>query len=170
MGPIVLLAASFLFLTDSAFLFGKAESKGIGAVNAVVGIFMAVMGLQIGFTANGEAFPMILSSLSLTFAAFYLILAWSLLGDYALTGLGWYCLAAGLWVALAAVYFFAEAGDNYFGVFSIVWSVLFLAAWANLALDKAGFAPVVRWILAVGSIITLMIPTYLLITGPWPPF
>ncbi|MEX0698418.1 MAG: AmiS/UreI family transporter [Acidimicrobiia bacterium] len=170
MGPVVLLAASFLFLADSAFLFGKAEAKGMGAVNAVLGGLMAIMGLQIGFTANGEAFSLILSTLSLTFATFYLVLAWSLLGGFALKGLGWYCLGAGLWVLISAFYFFVEARDNYFGVFALVWSILFLAAWGNLSYDNARLGKVVRWILGVGSIITLMIPAYLLIVGQWPPF
>jgi hypothetical protein len=98
------------------------------------------------------------------------VLAWSLLGGFALTGLGWYSLGAGLWVLVAAGYFFFEARDSYLGVFALVWSILFLAAWGNMSFDRAKLGILVRWILGLGSIITLMIPAYLLIIGQWPPF
>lgn len=168
MGPIVLLLASFIFIADAAFLFGKADAKGSGAANAVIGVLMAIMGLHIGFTSNNQAFPMILSSLSVTFAIFYLILAWCLLAGYDLKALGWYSLAAGLWVALAAVFFFGV--DRIFGVFAIAWSLLFLSAWVNLSFGSSAAGNATRWLLAILAPVTLMLPAYLLITGHWPPF
>lgn len=170
MGPIVLVIASFMFMVDAAFLFGKADPKGTGVVNAIIGILMAVMGLHIGFTSGGNAFPLILSTLSVSFAMFYLILAWCLLASYDLKALGWYCLGPGLWVLLATLFFFTVAGDWILGIFALSWAVLFLAAWGNLTFGSAVSGAITRWILAVDSIITLMIPGYLLITGNWPPF
>lgn len=170
MGPIVLMIASFIFMLDAAFLFGKADPKGTGVANAVVGTMMAIMGLHIGFTSGGEAFLLILSTLSLSFAMFYLILAWCLLAEYDLKALGWYCLGPGLWVLLAALFFFTVAGDWIFGIFALSWSALFLAAWGNLTFGGKLAGAITRWILAVDAIITLMIPAYLLITGNWPPF
>ncbi len=170
MAPIVLVLASFMFMVDAAFLFGKADPKGTAVVNAIIGILMAVMGLHIGFTAEGNAFLMILSTLSVSFATFYLVLAWCLLGEYDLKALGWYCLGPGLWVLLAALFFFTVGGDRIFGVFSLSWSLLFLSAWGSLTFGNAKAAAITRWILAIDSIITLMIPAYLLITGKWPPF
>jgi len=168
MGSIVLQLAAFIFIVDAALLFGKADPKGTGAANAVIGGLMAVMGLQIGFTAGGNAFQMILCSLTMAFSMFYLILAWCLLGGYDLKALGWYCLGPGLWALLSALFFLGA--DRIFAVFSLVWAALFLSAWLNMAFESKPAAPVVRWILAIGSIITLMIPSYLLITGGWPPF
>ena len=170
MGPIVLMIAAFVFILDAAFLFGKADPKGTGVANAIVGTMMAAMGLHIGFTAGGNAFLMILSTLSVAFAMFYLILAWCLLAEYDLKALGWYCLGPGLWVLLAAYFFFAVAGDNIFGVFALSWSLLFLAAWVNLSFGNAAAGAVTRWILAIDSVITLLIPAFLLIIGKWPPF
>lgn len=168
MGPIVLQTAAFIFIVDAAFLWGKADPKGTGVVNAMVGIPMTIMGLQIGFTADGDPFAMILSSLSIAFGLFYSILAWSLLQEYDLKGLGWYCLGAGLWTLLAAIFFFGA--DPFLGVFALTWSALFLAAWGYLSFDHALAGTVTRWILAVDSIIILMLPAYLLIIGRWPPF
>lgn len=168
MGPIVLLIAAFIFIVDAAFLFGKAGPRGTGVCNLAIGIVMAIMGLDIGFGANGEAFPMILSSLSATFSLFYLILGWCLLGGYDLKSLGWYSLGAGLWVILAAVYF--AAVDPIFSGFAVAWSALFLSAFANLALGSNVGGVMTRWLLAICAPITLMIPAYLLITGQWPPF
>jgi len=168
LGPIVLELAAFIFIVDAAFLFGKADPKGTATANAVVGVLMSIMGLQIGFTANGQAFPMILSSLTMAFSMFYLIMAWSLLGEYNLMALGWYSLPAGLWCLLAAAFF--SGVDRILAVFSLAWAVLFLAAWNNLAMNSKSSGVVVRWVLAVGSIVTLMIPSYLLIVGAWPPF
>lgn len=168
MGPIVLLLAAFVFILDAAFLFGKADPKGTGVANAVIGTLMAIMGLHIGFTSEGNAFPMILSSLSVTFASFYLILAWCLLKDYDLKALGWYCLGAALWVGFATYFFFGA--DKIFGVFGLAWMVLFFAAFTNLAKGSALGGVLTRWLLAVCAPITLMIPAFLLIIGKWPPF
>ncbi|MFQ5856142.1 MAG: AmiS/UreI family transporter [Anaerolineae bacterium] len=168
MGPIVLQIAAFIFIGDAAFLFGKADPKGTGVANAIIGGLMAIMGLQIGFTAGGDTFLMILASLSVAFAMFYLILGWSLLKEYDLKAVGWYSLGAGLWCLLAAIFFFGT--DWIFGIFALTWCALFLAAWGNLSFDHVLAGTVTRWILAVDSIIVLMLPAYLLIIGRWPPF
>lgn len=170
MAPVMLVIASFMFMVDAAFLFGKADPKGTGVVNAIVGILMAIMGLYVGFTSGGKAFPVILCTLGVSFSMFYMILAWSLLAGYDLKALGWYCLGAGLWVLLTALFFFTPGGDRIFGICALIWAVLFLTAWGNLTFGSAISGAITRWILAVGSIITLMIPAYLLITGSWPPF
>jgi len=170
MAPIVLLIASFMFMVNAAFLFGKADPKATGVVNAIIGILMAIMGLQIGFAADGNAFPLILSTLSVSFAMFPMILAWCLLMSYDLKALGWYCLGPGLWVLLTAYFFFTVAGDAILGVFALSWSALFLAAWGNMSFSNPTCGAITRWILAIDALITLMIPAYLLITKAWPPF
>lgn len=170
MGAIVLLLAAFIFIVDAAFLWGKADAKGAAASNILIGIPMMVIGLWLGFTSNGDAFAMILCSLALAFSLFYLIFGWSLLNGSELKGLGWYCLGPGLWTLLASLFFFTLGGDAILGVFAIIWAALFLAAWINLLWAHPVAAALTRWILAVGSIVTLMIPAYLLITGGWPPF
>lgn len=170
MGAIVLLLAALIFIVDAAFLWGKADAKGAAVSNILIGIPMMVIGLWLGFTADGDAFAMILCSLSLAFSLFYLIFGWSLLNGSDMKGLGWYCLGPGIWVPLCSIFFFTQGGDWILGVFAIIWAVLFLAAWVNLVWGHPIAAALTRWILAIGSIVTLMLPAYLLITGGWPPF
>jgi hypothetical protein len=170
MGAMVLLIAAFIFIVDALFLFGKADPKGTGVANISIGVPMLAMGLAIGFTSEGVAFLMIVASLAIAFAVFYIILGWCLLANYDLKALGWYCLGCGLWVPLASLFFFTAGGDWLFGLFAIAWSALFLAAWVNLVWGNALAGAITRWILAVGSVITLLIPAYLLTTGGWPPF
>jgi hypothetical protein len=61
-GPIVLLIAALIFIVDAAFLFGKADPKGTGVANVVIGVPMAIMGMYIGFSAEGNVFLMVLVS------------------------------------------------------------------------------------------------------------
>lgn len=170
MGSIVLLLAAFIFMVDAAFLFGKADPKGTGVANVAVGVVMNVCGLQIGFTAGGNSFLMILCGLTMAFSLFYIILGWCLLSGYDLKALGWHCLGAGLFTLLSAIFFFGAGGDAIFGVFALTWAALFLSAWLNLSYGTKWAGFLVKWILTVDSVITLLLPAYLLITGGWPPF
>ncbi|MGQ9599425.1 MAG: AmiS/UreI family transporter [Anaerolineae bacterium] len=170
MGAIVLLTAAFIFIVDALFLWGKADPKGTAVANVAIGVQMLAMGLAIGFTSGGNAFLMIVCSLAVAFALFYIILGWCLLAGYDLKALGWYCLGCGIWVPLSSLFFYTQGGDPYFGTFAIAWSVIFLAAWVNLIWGNKLAGAIVRWFLLVGSVVTLIIPAYLLITGHWPPF
>ncbi len=170
MGAMVLLIAAFIFIVDALFLWGKADPKGTGVANVGIGVTMLAMGLGIGFTSGGNPFLMIVCSLAIAFALFYIILAWCLLAGYDLKALGWYCLGCGLWVPLSSLFFFTDGGDPFFGVFALVWSAIFLAAWVNLIWGNKLAGAIVRWLLLIGSVVTLMIPAFLLTTGKWPPF
>lgn len=164
MGAIVLLIAAFIFMVDAAFMLGKVKPKGAATANAIVGGLMSVLGILIAFTSQ-DAGGLVVAGLSMAFAMFYLILAWDLFGEHDLSGLGWYCLGAGLYVALSAYYFFS-VGDVRFGIFGICWAVLFLAAYGSMALQKA-WGTFIGWLLAVESVVTLLVPAFLMITGKW---
>ncbi|GEM_PF-1641951 len=170
MGPIILLLAAFIFIVDAAFLFGKADPKGAGVANVAVGVIMNTCGLQLGFTAGGNSFLMILCGLTMAFSLFYIVLGWCLLAGYDLKALGWLCLGAALFTLLSAVFFFGlgTTGNTILGIFALTWATLFATAWLNLAFGTKWAGFLVKWILVVDSLITLMIPAYLLITGGWP--
>ncbi|WP_258359670.1 AmiS/UreI family transporter [Moorella sulfitireducens (nom. illeg.)] len=164
MAAIVLLIASFIFLVDAAFMFGKVNPKGAATANAIVGSLMAVLGLWLSGTARDGA-TLIVAGLTMAFSMFYLILAWDLFGEHDLTGLGYYCLGAGLYVALTS-YFYFSIGDLRFGIFALSWAVLFLAAFASMAL-KLAWGKFIGWLLAIEGVITLLIPAFLIMAGKW---
>lgn len=151
-------------MVDAAFMLGKVKPQGAATVNAVVGFVMLVAAIFLASSAK-DSVSLITSGLAMAFCIFYLILAWDLFGDYDLAGLGWYCLGAGVYVALAS-YFYFTAGDVRFGIFAISWAVLFLAAFGSLALQKA-WGKFIGWLLAVESIVTLLIPAFLMFIGKW---
>ncbi|GFN22547.1 AmiS/UreI family transporter [Thermanaeromonas sp. C210] len=164
MVAIILLIAAFIFLVDAAFMLGKVNSKGAATANAIVGALMAVLGLWSSGTAKDEG-TLIVAGLTMAFSMFYLIFAWDLFGDYDLTGLGYYCLGAGLYVALTS-YFYFNAGDLRFGLFAFSWAVLFLAAFASMAL-KLAWGRFIGWLLAIEGIVTLLFPAFLIMIGKW---
>ncbi|WP_418057458.1 AmiS/UreI family transporter [Pimelobacter simplex] len=169
MSPVILTIGSFMFIIDAMFLLGRADPKSTGVANAVAGGIIGVAGLQVGFTANGVPVLLFLSSLAIIFAGFYLILAGCLLSGFELKALGWWCLGASFW-AVFSVHFFAwgPGNDLLFAIFAVTWVVLFFSAWLSLNHDHRGAAVVVPWLLLFDSVVTLMLPAYLLITGDWP--
>lgn len=169
MSPVILTIGAFMFIIDAMFLLGRADPKSTGVANAVAGGIIGVAGLQVGFTANGVPALLFLSSLALVFAGFYLILAGCLLAGFDLKALGWWCFGAGLW-AIFSVHFFGwgPGDDLLFTLFAVTWVVLFLGAWLSLNHEHRVAAVVVPWLLLFDSVVTLMLPAYLLIIGEWP--
>jgi hypothetical protein len=165
MGAIVLILASLIFIVNAAFLLGKIkQTQTVGTANAVVGVLIMTVSILNGVAAT-NAGGLINAGLGMSFSLFYLMLAWDLLKDYELTGLGWYCLGAGLYSCLAT-YFYFSVGDMWFTIFGISWAILFFVSFGSMGLGKA-WSKVVGWLLAVESITTLLIPGFLLVIGKW---
>jgi hypothetical protein len=155
-----------MFIVDAMFLLGRADPRSVGVTNAVAGTMVAVAGLQVGFTADGSSVMVFLSSLALVFAGFYLILAACLLAGFELKALGWWCLASGLWMGFSVHFFgWGPGGDGLFALFSVTWTVLFLAAALSLLLEHRASTFLVPRLLLLDSVVTLMVPAYLLIIG-----
>lgn len=168
MSPVILLIGSFMFIIDAMFLLGRADPKSTGVTNAVAGTLVAVAGLQVGFTADGSSLLIFFSSLALVFAGFYLVLAACLLAGFELKALGWWCLASGIWMGFSVHFFgWGPGNDALFAIFAVTWTVLFLAAAASLLAEHGPSTFLVPRLLLVDSIVTLMVPAYLLIIGSW---
>lgn len=165
MPAIALLLAAFIFAIDGMFMFGKLDPKLVGVANAVIGLIQGSIGVVIGFTAGGNPVLLVITGLIMAFSVFYLILAWGLLSGYKLNALGWHCLIGGLW-CFGSSWFFFGLGDWRFGIFGIIWGVLFLSAWIALAFEKP-LNKLIGSLLWFCCIVTLLIPAYMMTVGMW---
>ncbi len=163
MGAIILLLAVYVFFVNAMYLAGKADAKGTGAANILVGIIMGIVALYFGFT-NTDLVSLTICSLSLSFTLFYLLLGWGLVRNHDLKEVGYYSLYAGGWCLLCSGYFFASI-DWRFGGLAALWGVLFLSVYGLLVVGKL-WARFVSWLL-VGESLVMLAVVFLMVTGAW---
>jgi hypothetical protein len=163
----VLLLVGFVFFCNWATLLGKTGAKEVGVLNLAVAVFISIAAWKLhslGLTAA--------TALICVFALIYYMVAGIFCLGYDAKGLGWYCLFAFVVFAWYGIHFLklggGPTGVGMFGVFALAWALLCIVAFFALALGRA-VAPIVAWLFFIESILTLLIPGMLLLTGKWHP-
>lgn len=163
----VLLMVGFVFFGNGMTLLGKTGAKEIGVLNLAVAVFISIAAWKLhtlGLTAA--------TGLVCVFALIYFMVGGIFCLGYDAKGLGWYCLFAFVVFLWYGLHFFKLAGGptgvGMFGVFCWAWALLVLLAWLALSLGKP-LAPAVAWLFLIESILTLLIPGMLILTGKWHP-
>jgi len=163
----VLLLVGFVFFCNGMTVLGKTGAKEVGVLNLAVAILILIAAWQL-HTLELTAATALIS----VFALIYIMVAGIFIHGYDAKGLGWFCLFATVVFLWYGYHFFSlEAvipGMMYYAIFCWAWALLVFIVFLVFSLGKA-LAPAVAWLFLIESVLTLLIPAMLLLTGKWGP-
>ncbi|MFI5322938.1 MAG: AmiS/UreI family transporter [Thermodesulfobacteriota bacterium] len=163
----VLLLVGFVFFCNGMTVLGKTGAKEVGVLNLAVAILILIAAWQLHAAGQTAA-----TALVSVFALIYIMAAGIFIHGYDAKGLGWFCLF-GTVVFIWYGYFFwgldaVIPGFKFYAIFCWAWALLTLLVWLVFSMGKA-LAPAVAWLFIIESIVTLLIPGMLILTGKWTP-
>lgn len=163
----VLLMVGFVFFCNGMTVLGKTGAKEVGVLNLAVAILILIAAWQLHTLQLTAA-----TALVSVFALIYFQVAGIFIHGYDAKGLGWYCLFATVVFIWYGYHFYtleaAIPGMMYYAIFCWAWALLVFLAFLVFSMGKA-LAPAVAWLFLIESILTLLIPGMLLLTGKWGP-
>ena len=163
----VLLLVGFVFFCNGMTVLGKTGAKEVGVLNLAVAVLILISAWQLHGQGQTAA-----TALISVFALIYIMAAGIFIHGYDAKGLGWFCLFGTVVFIWYGYYFYGlEAvipGFKYYAIFCWAWALLTLLCWLVFAMGKA-LAPAVAWLFIIESILTLLIPSMLILTGKWTP-
>lgn len=159
---LVLYAA--VLVVNGQFLAGKVDAKSVWPVNIIVGVIAIISALYIGLIP-GDSFSPFTATLLLLFGIVFVMMGINLLMDLDGKSMGYYCLY-GVPVCLIWSYtFFTTIGSQTFGVFCVIWAVLFGLFAGILAFQKDSWAGFTSKYCFMTAFVTLLIPAALMFNG-----
>ena len=163
----VLLLVGFVFFCNGMTVLGKTGAKEVGVLNLGVAILILIAAWHLHGLEQTAA-----TALVSVFALIYLMVAGIFIHGYDAKGLGWFCLFATVVFVWYGLHFMnldaVIPGFKYYAYFAWAWALLTLLCWLVFSLGKA-LAPAVAWLFVIESIVTLLIPGMLILTGKWTP-
>lgn len=168
MGNISLFLISSVLFVNGLALLGKADSKGTGVLNLLVGGLVVITALySAADQGSSDQYAYLRSAGALLFGFTYLWVGVSYLLGFEWTALGWFCL----WVAIAAVPFaiaqFVLLDDPVFGIFWLIWGFLWYLFFRLMALRESSITVPVGYFTIAISFATVFWPGILLLTDKW---
>lgn len=164
---VLTLVALILFFNGLVVL-GKFGGRQVAVMNLAVGIAIAVIGLEIGFTdalkAVGPTQSLVAAASALTFALVYILLAGEVLAGTDFKALGWYCFMGGIVMFLIGLGFSHVLGktlisSSQFAVFWFLWASLFWLFWAVWGLGKTSWTKFTGYYTIFIAFFTCLYPT-----------
>lgn len=160
---LVLLAA--VLVVNGQFLAGKVDAKSVWPVNIIIGVITIICALYIGLTSSQGDASAFVAALLLLFGVVFVMMGINLLTDLDGKSMGYYCLY-GVPVCLIWSYtFFTSIGSQTFGVFCLIWAVLFALFAGILAFQKDSWAGFTSKYCFITAFATLLIPAALSFNG-----
>ncbi|PHS71137.1 MAG: hypothetical protein COB23_02445 [Methylophaga sp.] len=160
MSDAILVLYAAVLVVNGCFLLGKVEAKSVWPVNVIVGVIAIICSIYMGLT--GSAF---VATLLLLFAVVFVIMGINLASGLEGKSMGYYCLF-GVPVCLIWAYtFYISLGAVTFGVFSVLWAVLFGLFSGILAFGKEKWAGPTGYYCFAIAFFTLLIPASLSFNG-----
>ncbi len=163
----VLLLVGFVFFCNGMTVLGKTGAKEVGVLNLGVAILILIAAWKLHELDLTAA-----TALVSVFALIYLMVAGIFIHGHDAKGLGWYCLFATVVFVWYGFHFYglegAIPGMMYYALFCWSWALLVFLVFLVFSLGKA-LGPTVAWLFLIESVLTLMLPGMLLLTGTWGP-
>lgn len=160
MTDAILVLYAAVLVVNGCFLLGNVEAKSVWPVNVIVGVIAIICSIYIGLT--GSAF---VATLLLLFAVVFVIMGINLASGLEGNAMGYYCFF-GVPVCLIWAYtFYVSLGAVTFGVFSVLWAILFGLFAGILAFGKEKWAGPTAYYCFGIALFTLVIPAGLSFNG-----
>jgi hypothetical protein len=162
---IAMFYVGAVLVVNGAWLLGKADIRGAGIFNFLVGILITIMAINNHFEAT-ELVHHLGTANALLFGFTYLALAANTLFNLDGRALGWFCLFVAA-VTVPNFLFNFAIGDVRFGIIWFLWGFLWFIFYLSLAMGIARLTRPAAWLSIIIGLLTAGIPGYMMLWGVW---
>ncbi len=165
MSDAILVLYAAVLVVNGCFLLGKVDAKSVWPINFIVGVIAIICAIYIGLAQSQGDSSVFVATLLLVFAVVFVMMGINLATGLDGKTMGFYCLFGVPVCVIWAYTFYATLGAVTFGIFCMVWAILFGLFSGILAFSKDKWAGFTGYYCFATAIVTLLIPASLSFNG-----